>query len=209
MRFSARFASLVLAVSATMSFAHDANARQRAFTPAPAIPLHDYDYARGQDVQRFNGLFAKRIIEQTSSSDVRTCLRDAPKKLIVVRSFALGAVQLESFSLGCLSAPSTRQSKAVGPATATVSISAARLLALGLANDKFNQSVGFAQNDRDLADYDVEFFDGKDGNIHIFFTPQPQKRNSEIAGCPHTGPIDTTYIIDNATFTTRIGRMAC
>ncbi|MBC5816135.1 MAG: hypothetical protein GIW97_06295 [Candidatus Eremiobacteraeota bacterium] len=208
MRFYVTFSAAVLAVSAIMVFPDGAIAQQRIFTPEPATPLYSYDYARGQDVQKLNGLFAKRIIEQTSDPGIRSCLRGAGKANVAVHSFDSGSVQMGSTSLGCL-APGVKGSQAIGSATATVNISAARLLALGLASDRFNAAVGFARNDRDLAHYDVEFFDDKDGNINIFFLVPPQKPASDVAGCPPTGLISTSYIIDYATFTARIGRMTC
>ncbi|MBC5816130.1 MAG: hypothetical protein GIW97_06270 [Candidatus Eremiobacteraeota bacterium] len=211
MKLNFTLSAVILAVSTTLAFVvlGDLAIANQIFTPDPATPLHNYDYAVGQQVQRFNGLFAKRLIEQVSDSRIRSCLRGAGNANIVLKSFDSGSVQVESSSLGCVSATSERNAQAIGPATGTVNLSAARLLGLALANDKFNEDLSFAKNDRDLAHYDVEFYDYKDGNLHVLFTVQRQWAQPTIAGCPSTGPIDTTYIIDSATSTARIGRMAC
>ena len=93
--------------------------------------------------------------------------------------------------------------------TGTVSIAASRILAVALADERFNSVPRFRHNDRDLSRYDVEIFDSK-GMITIIFLPLPTPgvRHTTV-GCPQTGPIAVPYIVNPTTFEVKGGNMVC
>ncbi len=189
-------------------------AQQATFSAAPTVPLHDYDLAVGQQVQRFNGFFAQRLIQQSSTPAARACLRANAKSALAIETYGAGSIRVGTSLAACSDALNTQGSAQtispaqVGTPTSQVSLPAARVLALVLANDLFNSQGRFARNDRNLSHYDVQVFD-KDGMIRVTIEPTVRIEHNLFLGCPPTGPITTTFLIDPSTFAAKVGRMVC
>ncbi len=179
-------------------------AQAKPFTAAPNTPPHYYQIHVGQNVQQFNGEFVQRLIQQLDNATTRNCLAPLKSASITIETYSEGSVVTRAG--GCSSAPAqTNQSGAV---TGKVTISATRILALILVDQRFNQQLFFKRNDRDLSKYDVNIYDEL-GKIHVSFIPLPGAANRFVAGCPRTGPIAATYLVDPQTLGVTLGNMAC
>ncbi len=114
---------------------------------------------------------------------------------------------MRSSPISCIGALSSQQPEDLGLETDSVAISAARIYTLLLADEQFNTSKFYSQNDRNLRDYDVEIYDNPDGTISVVFSPPP--RRATILGCPSTGPVDAGFTFDAYSFALKHGHLVC
>jgi hypothetical protein len=198
--------AITLTVAIASLAAGAALAQTKPFSAAPDIPPHYYQLNSGDNLQQFNGRFVQRLIRQIDNTNIRSCLRSLDTSPITVEAYSEGAVVTDAG--GCAGGSFTQSVQQSGNVTSKIATSAKRALAVVLAKEKFNQEAFFQRNDRNLANYDVNIFD-KNGKIYISFLPLPDNVNRSVAGCPSTGPIAVTYIVDPQTLSIRRGNMAC
>lgn len=182
----------------------------RVFSAEPVIPVHEYDLAVGTHVQRVNGLFAQRVLDQlhAKTTDTAGCLRSTGTAVVDIKTYDSGAVNLLAPASPCMNSIARKQGESLGNQTSDIGISAIRLLGFLMAEEQFNSNPRFARNVKDLSYYDVEFFDGRDGLVHISFLTHPLT-HAEVGGCPPSGPIDVTYLFDQSAAKIRMANTAC
>lgn len=201
-----KFLVSALVLSALSIAAGNPATGQPTFSAAPIDPLHGYDISFGRNVQKFNGLFVRRLIDQTSREDARHCLRTVDAASLTIETYDSGDLRLHG-AASCANGLITKSPVASASLTSRVSISGARILALVLAGDSFNSQTRFAKNDRELSHYDVLIYD-RDGAINVSLEPRV-RFESVIAGCPSAGPIGAVFLVDPNTFAVKVGRMVC
>lgn len=158
------------------------------------------------NVQKFNGTFVARVLNQVSSAAARNCLRSSIGSTVTVTTYESGAVR---FGGSCGAVLQDHAPQAVSASTGSVTLSAVRVLAMALADEHFNTSRRLQSNDRDLSHYDIEVYD-QSGAIRVAFLPPPSTgKGSETLGCPETGPIAVTYIVNPNTLQVQAGNLVC
>lgn len=181
--------------------------QSHVFSAAPAVAERDTVPTR-TNVQWFNGVFVARVTAQAATPGARACLRQLANNSITISTYASGEIEISSAAAPCGAILSTSKTPSA-PSTGTVSIAASRILAAALADDRFDSVARFRHNDRDLSRYDVEMYDSK-GMINVTFLPLPTPGvRHTVVGCPETGPIAVTYIVNPTTFEVRGGNMVC
>lgn len=178
------------------------------FSAAPTGALHDYDLRLEPDIQRFNGLFVLSLIRQMSAPNARACLRRIGNSIITLETFHTGALRAETSVKSCVDSLNGQAASMLGSSTGRVSISGARILAMILADERFNEAAFFATNDRDLAHYDVEVFARK-GFIDVHFQPSFNATTVVWVGCPSLGTTSAGYHVEPKTYAVRSYNYVC